>query len=73
MEEKVKIKFKPTGLEFEVEKKYANELLEDEPENFEAVDGYIPPEEPIEPTIYESIVVEEKKEEEVPKRKRSRV
>lgn len=76
----IRIKFIPTGLEFEVEKKYADELLRDEPENFESVDGYKPEEPKAEPTIYESIVVEPKKEEIketeeeiIPKRKRSRV
>lgn len=55
----VKIKFIPTGLEFEIEKAYGEELLRDESENFEAVDGYKLEEKPSEPTVYESIVVEE--------------
>lgn len=55
----VKIKFIPTGLEFDVLEKEASELLKNEPENFEAVDGYTPPVEPEEPTVYSSIVVEE--------------
>lgn len=74
----IKIKFIPTGLEFEVEKDYADELLRDEPENFESVDGYKPEEPQAEPTVYESVVVEAEKEEpieeiEIPKKKRSRV
>jgi hypothetical protein len=74
MQERVKIKFIPTGFEFNVEKNYADELLKEESENFIAVDGYTPPETPAEPTIYESIVVEEKEEKEVtiPKRRRNR-
>lgn len=78
--DKVIIRFKPTKLEFSVDRKYADELLIDEPENFEAVTkGYKPELPPEEPTIYESIVVEEPKEEEkteevvIPKRKRNRV
>lgn len=55
----VKIKFIPTGLEFDVLEKEASELLKNEPENFEAVDGYTLPVEPEEPTVYSSIVVEE--------------
>lgn len=72
MEEKkkfVKLKFKPTGLTFEVEQKNADELLKNEPENFEAVDGYEPEPEKVEQPIYDSIVVE-KEEETIPKRTR---
>lgn len=55
----VKIKFIPTGLKFDVLEKEACELLKNEPENFEAVDGYTFPVEPVEQTVYSSIVVEE--------------
>ena len=55
----VKIKFIPTGLEFDVLEKESSELLKNEPENFEAVDGYTLPVEPEEKTVYSSIVVEE--------------
>ena len=68
----VKLKFKPTGLEFDVEQKNADELLRNEPENFETVDGYEPEPEKVEQPIYDSIVVEEPKEETIPKRKRNR-
>jgi len=71
----IKVKFIPTGLEFEVKKAYGEELLRDEPENFEAVDGYTLPVEPEETTVYSSIVVEEKEEEKevtIPKRRRNR-
>ena len=71
--EKIEIKFIPTGLTFEVDKTYADELLRDEPHNFVAIDkDYKPAEEPKEPTIYETIVVEEEPKE-VKKIKRSRV
>lgn len=75
MEEKifVKLRFKPTQLEFDVEKKHADELLENEPENFESVDGYKPQPKEEEKPIYDSIVVEEKEEVEIPKKKRNRV
>lgn len=65
----IKIKFIPTGLIFDVENQHADDLLRNEPENFEAVDGYTLPVEPDEPTIYNSIVVKEE-EKIIPKKNR---
>lgn len=72
MEEKILIRFKPTKFEFEVGKKYGDELLLGEAENFEAVDKDYKPEMPIieEVSIYKSIVDEEKSGER--KRRRNR-
>lgn len=66
----IKIKFIPTGLIFDVENQHADDLLRNEPENFEAVDGYTLPTEPSEPTIYDTIVVKE--EEVIPPKRNKR-